>query len=48
MLIYYDGVFHAVGQLEVVKATCRQLQAEYRDQWRRMWLYDRPSRTALP
>jgi len=47
LLIYYDGVFHAIGRLSIVEPAFRKLSAEYRERWARIWLYERQSKQVL-
>ena len=47
LLVYYDGVFHAVGGLDVVEPIYRDLQGRFQDRWTAMWLFDQPSGTVI-
>jgi hypothetical protein len=47
LIVYYDGVFHPVPSFEWVEATFRELQAEYRERWNAIWLYDRTTKCFL-
>lgn len=47
LLLYYDGVFHAVTTFRHIEATFRELQARYSGRWAAIWLYDRSSRRFL-
>jgi hypothetical protein len=47
LLVYGDGVFHALGTLDHVRTTFAELQAQYAECWNALWLYDRSTRDVL-
>jgi hypothetical protein len=47
LLVYYDGVFHGGAQREIARGAFAELQEEFNGRWRRMWLYDAPSKEVL-
>jgi hypothetical protein len=47
LLVYYDGVFHALGSFTFIESTFRALQAQYHGRWNAIWLYDRNKKEVL-
>lgn len=47
LLVYYDGVLHALSSFTLIESTFRSLQAQYHGRWNAIWLYDRNKKEVL-
>jgi hypothetical protein len=47
LLVYYDGVFHALNSFAFIESTFRALQIQYHERWHAIWLYDRNKKAVL-